>query len=434
MPEPPFVDQDLVVHRPRHRSFMAEIPETFARQGYALARVTLASTKGALAVDRIAVPHAEMITGDPKVISSGYGGGGVEGLELPSEQFGISTLDDATGKRQASRDVELSTAHPCRLPRGAATLGETVLVACLGGNELAAYTVSNGTRFVRANPVPSGPNGVAIDPGTRNVYAFSLFDATLTELPLAAFEAKAPSKGGDPEPPPASRAYRMQRPSPLGEVAERGRRLFHAGGDPRIAKDGRACASCHPDGRDDGLVWSTPNGPRQTIFLAGRIRHEGPFGWMAKHATLQEHMRATMKNLKGKGLGRADEDALATYLLAMPGPPADSKLSTLSTLSTEEERGRQIFESKDAECSQCHGGKDRSDHEAHDVKSASASDTTHDFLAPSLARIGGTAPYFHDGRYTSLEQLLDKSDGKMGSVAGLSPGDKGALVAYLRTL
>ena len=31
----------------------------------------------------------------------------------------------------------------------------------------------------------------------------------------------------------------------------------------RLSGDGRACASCHPDGRDDGLVWSTPNGPRQ---------------------------------------------------------------------------------------------------------------------------------------------------------------------------
>jgi cytochrome c peroxidase len=221
----------------------------------------------------------------------------------------------------------------------------------------------------------------------------------------------------------------FDRPSPLDELAERGRRIFHAGGDPRVSKDGRACASCHPDGRDDGLVWSTPNGPRQTISLAARVRHEAPFGWMAKHASLPEHMRTTMKNLKGKGLEPRDEDALASYLVAMRGPPVGAR-----PLSAEEEQGRAIFESTSAECSSCHGGPDKSDHDAHDVKTRTASDTTHDFLAPSLAGIGGSAPYFHDGRYTSLEELLDKSDGKMGSVAGLSPGEKGALVAYLRTL
>jgi DNA-binding beta-propeller fold protein YncE len=429
MPEPPFGDGLDAPHphpHPRRRTPKAEIPETFARQGFALARITLASTKGDL--ERIVAPHAEMITGDPKVISSGYGGGGIEGLELPTEQFGISTLDDAAGKRMAARDVELSTVHPCRLPRAAATADDKVLVACLGGGEIAAYTVADGTRFVRAVHVPAGPTGLAFDPETKNVYTFSLFDATLTELGVSAFAAP-PKNVKDEQQTPPSRAFRIDRPSPLGEVAERGRRIFHAGGDPRISKDGRACASCHPDGRDDGLVWSTPNGPRQTILLAGRVRHEGPFGWMAKHATLQEHMRSTMKNLKGKGLDPSDEDALASYLVTMPGPPALAR-----ALSAEEERGRALFESKETECSQCHGGTDRSDHEAHDVKSASATDTTHDLLAPSLAGIGGSAPYFHDGRYSSLEQLLDKSEGKMATVAGLSPGDKGALVAYLQTL
>ncbi len=400
------------------------MPETFARQGFALARMTLTSNGSTL--ERVIAPHAEMLTGDPRVVSSGYGGGGVEGLEFPSEQFGISSIDGATGERSARRDVERSTAHPCRLPRAAATSDDTVLVACLGGNEIAAYRVAEGTRFVQALAVPAGPTGLAIDPETQSVYVFSLFDAMLTEAPLAAF---APATSKKPGSAPATRALHFERPSPQGELAERGRRIFHAGMDPRISKDGRACASCHPDGRDDGLVWSTPNGPRQTISLAGRIRHEAPFGWMAKHASLQEHMRTTMKNLKGKGLEPRDEDALAAYLLAMRGPPAVAR-----PLSTEEEQGRAIFESTSAECSSCHGGTDKSDHDAHDVKTKTASDTTHDFLAPALAGIAGSAPYFHDGRYGSLEELLDKSDGKMGSVAGLSPGEKGALVAYLRTL
>ena len=42
-------------------------------------------------------------------------------------------------------------------------------------------------------------------------------------------------------------------------------------GDRRISADGRVCASCHPDGREDGVAWVTPEGPRQTPMLAGRL-------------------------------------------------------------------------------------------------------------------------------------------------------------------
>jgi hypothetical protein len=48
--------------------------------------------------------------------------------------------------------------------------------------------------------------------------------------------------------------------------------------------------------------------------------------------------------------------------------------------------------------------------------------------------IGGSGPYFHDGRYASLEELLEKSKGKMGSVTALTPPERGALLSYLRTL
>ena len=42
-----------------------------------------------------------------------------------------------------------------------------------------------------------------------------------------------------------------------------GRVLFHMVGDePQFSKDWiRACAGCHPDGRDDGLTWSTLQRP-----------------------------------------------------------------------------------------------------------------------------------------------------------------------------
>jgi DNA-binding beta-propeller fold protein YncE len=405
---------------PRRRSQRIAFPARFARQGYALARVSLGNGGS----ERILAPHAEMITGNPKLISSGYGGGGIEGLAMPTEQFRVSSIDVGTDKRVERAPGATATGHRCRLPRAAAVLDKTLLVICLGQNELVAYTVSDDPKFIRAVPLPAGPTGLAVDPETGKAYAFSLFDGKLTEVDMRALAATA--KEADT---PPMRTLQLVRATPLAEAADRGRRLFHMSENPRLSKDGRTCASCHPDGRDDGLVWSTPNGPRQTIFLAGRVRHEPPFGWMAKNVSLEAHMRVTMKNLKGTGLEVAEEEALASYLVAMKGPPARAHART-----EEEERGRTIFESADAECSSCHQGTDKSDHEAHDVKSSATGDTTQEFLAPSLVGVAGSAPYFHDGRYSSLDELIDKSDGKMGTTGGLSVEDKKALAAYLRTL
>jgi hypothetical protein len=394
-------------------------PARFARQGYALARVLAKSSHGDLE-EKILISHASMMTGDAKVVSSGYGGGGVEGMDIPSEDFTISTLDT----KSATTVTRKGTFPSCRLPRASVTAGDRLFVACFGSSTVAVYDVEK-VRAARSVRVPAGPIGLAVDPIEQSLFVYSLFDATLSEIRLNGFATPE----GEPRP-ATGRQLHFERASMLTASEQRGRRLFHASGDARISADGRACASCHPDGRDDGLVWSTPNGPRQTIFLASRIHHEEPFGWMADHDSLETHMRSTMKNLKGQGLDAEDEQALAEYLLGMPGPPhADRALA----LSEVEGRGHAIFESEKAGCSHCHAGPDASDHMAHDVRSAVFPDRTKDFLAPSLAYIGGTAPYFHDGRYASLEDMLDKN-AEMGGAAQLSAEDKSALAAYLRTL
>lgn len=70
----------------------------------------------------------------------------------------------------------------------------------------------------------------------------------------------------------------------------------------------------------------------------------------------------------------------------------------------------------------------------HDVRSRAAADTQAKFDTPSLRFVGGSAPYFHDGRYPDLRTLLVKSDGKMGRTKHLSPAELSDLEAYLETL
>jgi cytochrome c peroxidase len=98
--------------------------------------------------------------------------------------------------------------------------------------------------------------------------------------------------------------------------------------------------------------------------------------------------------------------------------------------------GRALFESSATGCSSCHdarrGFSDGLRHQvtthAHDKGAPDGFDT------PSLRFVAGTAPYFHDGRYKTLEDVLIAPDHAMGESTRLSRRDRAALVAYLETL
>src|ERR1019366_4381698 len=210
-----------------------------------------------------------------------------------------------------------------------------------------------------------------------------------------------------------------------------GRVLFNMVGDERISHDGRACASCHPDGRDDSLTWATPNGPRRSIMLAGRVQDTAPFSWSGTEQTLKEHMGITFTRLKGSGDLRSMEmDALADYVQTLAPPPGAGSKDQAARVA----RGSEIFHSAAAFCSSCHAGPYPTDNERHDVQSKTTADKNGNFNTPSLRFVGGGGPYFHDGRYKTLRQLLTDADRKMGHTAQLSNDDLEALEAYLRPL
>ena len=66
------------------------------------------------------------------------------------------------------------------------------------------------------------------------------------------------------------------------------------------------------------------------------------------------------------------------------------------------------------------------------------------FKIPSLRNIAVTAPYMHDGRFNTLEEVVDFysegihmsqfSDPKLGRPQQLTPEEKEAVLAFLHTL
>ncbi|MEQ9319845.1 MAG: c-type cytochrome [Polyangiaceae bacterium] len=330
----------------------------------------------------------------------------------------------------------------CFLPRAAAVSTDRgmVLVSCLGTDEVLAFDTKAGPLSTTARGrwhVGSGPTGIAIDDATGEAIVWSQFAGELSRIALP----PKPEQSGPPaftypstadsvattaklEPlptdgdPPAARA--------LSAKGQLGRELFHAAGDRRISADGRACASCHPDGRDDGLSWPTPHGPRQTPMLAGRLdERTRPFGWQGDAETVAAHVVQTFARLGGSGLDDTELDALLSYCHEMATPNREGASQSAELVS----RGSALFHDETVGCSVCHTEKGfGSDGVRHGVGSGPELET------PSLAFIGGTAPYFHDGRYATLADLLRESKGEMGWGGHLGDADLKALEAYLMTL
>jgi DNA-binding beta-propeller fold protein YncE/mono/diheme cytochrome c family protein len=418
-----------------------------AGQGYALVRTAAGRI---LAPGILANPTMDTDLPPP----SGYGPGGA-----PTEIGEVSVLDEKTDALSTTPVLDFRDHATCLLPRAAAVdeAGGRLLVACLGEGVRIYDARAKLPHLapIRRIEVPDGPTGIALDARGKRAYVWSQFTRTLSVLALDAqpwtgddlprIPTTAPFSSADS---PARLPYPIfeKAPPPTGsnrplatfklpvhraDLDERfalGRRLFHEAASTRIAGDGRACASCHPDGRDDGLTWATPEGPRQTPMLAARLADTAPYSWDGANADLTGHTRRTLHRLVGHGLGKPELEALLTYVSRMeaPAPPAAPDPRTA--------RGEALFKSPETGCADCHSGGGTTDRQTHDVASQAKGDKAAQFDTPSLRFIGKSAPYFHDGRYATLDALLRGVDGTMGHTGQLDPEDRKALVAYLEAL
>lgn len=305
------------------------------------------------------------------------------------------------------------------------------------------------------------PSGIALssDENTAYVYCRSTND-------VVALDLAAPLK---PEPVVRDRLALVHiAQDTLSEEAQKGKRLFYNATDP-IVSGGLGCAGCHPDGRDDGHVWheatfDTVDGlhtnfvgayenipdlakkkgmPRRTPMLAGMVGAGGPYGWHGESPDLGSRLAAGMglhrwggmpQNIGGAHLGRATLIAIFAREGLVP-PPRENR-----ELTDQEKRGKDIFSKPDVQCAKCHvPDRNYTDRESYPLKKLPVVDgfddeSNQEFKTPSLRFVAGRPPYFHDGRASSLEKLIEMNGDRMGNTSRLSAEDREALVAFLKTL
>lgn len=379
--------------------------------------------RGPAPAGRIFAPFVTVNPGDPTRRSHEYYGQEFVSDGAPKEAPQVAVVDLAKETSRTQRLISVQAwKRDCLIPRDArARSGSpTLLVACMGIDsllELDARGVDPLRMELRRFALPSGPTGVAVDEVHERAVAWSQLAGKVAVVDL----------GSDATVDTIDVSY---APEPAIARVAAGRALFFKTADRRIANDGVACASCHPEGRDDALTWSTPDGPRQTIALAGRLRKTGPYGWVGRFAKLDEYVKNTVSRLGGAGLDDGDLRALVDYLEAMPGPGRAGAPAGDERVR----RGAALFADAAVGCAGCHVEGRGTDGTTHDVKSRVEADGATRFDTPSLAFVSGSAPYFHDGRYATLAEMLGSKSHAMGRAASLDAGDREALVAYLSTL
>lgn len=290
--------------------------------------------------------------------------------------------------------------------------------------------------------------------------------------------------------------------NPLIEQRVRlGERLFH---DPMLSRTGTvSCATCHKQ----AVAFSDDARFSQGVGRGPTRRHSMPlfnlawkeqFFWDGRSPSLRDQVLHPIRNPNEMGMSlpdlvdalrddpsyRADfrkafgsgrispksiSFAMENYLLTLTSSDSkfDQAMAGLSTFTDEESRGRELFMTefdpvrgqRGAACFACHTGALFTDNKFHNnglnplrdrglgaFTRVEADD--YKFATPSLRNVALTAPYMHDGRFDTLEEVIAHYNEGLHPTEQLSPElavparrglnlmqrDQAAIIAFLKTL
>jgi YVTN family beta-propeller protein len=270
-------------------------------------------------------------------------------------------------------------------------------------------------------PTGADPRAVVASPDGRFVYVANRLSDSITVVDAARADvAKTIDLGG---------------PRELS-VLRRGEILFH---DARFCYQGQfACATCHPDDHIDGLSWDLePDGlglNRVDNRTLRGIADTEPYKWSGKNPDLATQCgpRIARFFFRSEGFSAPQLEALVAFLKSIPLPP-NRHLSPDGHLTPAQRRGQAIFE---AQCSSCHPAPHYTGHSIRPFGVPGPYDTVKTFDVPQLNRIYESAPYLHDGRALTLEEIwtVYNPNDTHGVTNNLGKDQLNDLIEYLKTL
>ncbi len=200
--------------------------------------------------------------------------------------------------------------------------------------------------------------------------------------------------------------------------------IFHAN-----AGGGLACASCHPEGGEDGRVWNfVCAGARRTQSIRGGISATAPFHWDGKEPDFSHLMDDVFTSrMAGPMLNTDQKTALQSWVDTIPALPATAALDPMAVA-----RGSTLFNDPKVACATCHAGALLTNNTTVDVG------TGQPMQVPSLRGVSWRAPFMHNGCATTLADRFSNATcsggDKHGVTSTLTATQLGDLTAYLQSL
>jgi DNA-binding beta-propeller fold protein YncE len=213
-----------------------------------------------------------------------------------------------------------------------------------------------------------------------------------------------------------------------------------------------SCRSCHPDGHVDGLSYDFDGSGVGDNLLDNRslcgVAGTEPFKWNGKNPTLQfqDGPRFARVLMKTDPIPGPQLDELATFIQHLPPTRTIPWSRVGQPLTPTEERGRKLFYATQRtdgtpipqalQCQTCHRPPLFTDRLLRSVGTAPTPEFKAGVDTPHLLGIGASAPYLHDGRAKTLEELWTtyQTDDLHGVSSYWSKEQLNDLVEYLKTL
>jgi hypothetical protein len=197
----------------------------------------------------------------------------------------------------------------------------------------------------------------------------------------------------------------------LNDPIRRGERVFTKAGF--TFQNQFSCRSCHPDGHVDGLSYDFDTSGIGDNLLDNRslmgVAGTEPFKWTGKNPSLEVQCgpRFARVLMRTDPIPQKELLDLTTFIKSLP--PHRVVRNADGTLTPSQERGKAIFFATmtpngkeiphERRCSTCHRPPLYSVRLSFDVDTGGMFDTPH------LLGVAASAPYLHDGRAQSLEEL-----------------------------
>jgi cytochrome c peroxidase len=204
-----------------------------------------------------------------------------------------------------------------------------------------------------------------------------------------------------------------------GSREDTGHDVFHTQAGGQIA-----CASCHPEGGDDGHVWILDSEQRRTPSLRGTIAGTAPYHWPGD----QPDMKTLVNNvytlrMSGAVLPGDQMAALNGWVEKIPAPPSPSWVDADAAA-----KGEAVFIS--AGCPSCHSGGKLTNNQTVDVGTGGA------FQVPPLIGVGWRTPLLHTGCANTIQERFsaDCATAGHGDLSKLSSADIANMSTFLETL